>query len=80
MEETYYQMLNGEQKMKNGNTLVSGITTYVVTVGDNLNQTEVGVIASDPDSKYVIPVTDFAAMNDVVDQIAQATCEESGES
>lgn len=46
-------------------------------MGGNLNQSEVEAIASDPDSKYLIPVADFSAMDAIIDEIVAATCAES---
>ena len=57
------------------------LETYVITVGDNLNYTEVEAIATNPGpgSDHIIPVPDFSSMDSVVDQIVAATCAASGE-
>ena len=57
---------------------LAGLTTYVIAVGDNLNDTELEAIATDPDSEYLIPVADFSQMDSIVDTIVQKTCAASG--
>lgn len=58
---------------------LAGIKTYVIGVGNNLNKSEIDVIASEPHSKYFLSVEDFSAMNSIVDEIVATACADPGE-
>lgn len=57
---------------------LTGIKTYVIGVGNNLNKSEIEVIASEPHSKYLMSVADFSAMNSIVDDIVATACADPG--
>ena len=48
--------------------------TFAIGIGDQTNQTELAIIASDPDSEYLIQLSGFDAINTLKSMITERIC------
>ena len=51
-----------------------GVNIFVIRIGPNINENELEIIASDPDSDHVILLKSFEEINTLVENIQEASC------